>query len=365
MKRILVLALVFLIICCSPKKIEKAQTARIGIPVEALSLFDIQKDPFLDNFRMITLKPEERVKNLEVLLFSTKSSAFDGIVVPSRTAPVLKEWASCFPTEWKKELNKEVLNLFTTENGIYALPLNFDFPVFIYVKEPFNDLPEPKNLGFLRDDIRHLQRRGKANIGLVSTVSEDVLFLSLLASERGIPPERLYDYHSVKLMEFFKEFDLSKIKIHQAESMLLSGSATAAFVKLSECSALLEKLKKQGLNAVVTPLPSTLKSFSIYDGFCLMGYNFDDTKIKLFKHFLEEDFQKGFINKGIYPIIETQNVDSPCRNAIENTTVIGFPFEWEGLNFLKESIDDVVVYGDDPESSLVRAEARLRNLREK
>jgi hypothetical protein len=365
MKRILFFALFVFLFCCSPKKIEKNQIVRLGVPVEALSLFDVQKDPFLENFRIITLKPEERVKNLEVLLFSTKSSAFDGIVVPARTAPVLKEWASFFPSEWKNEINKDVSSTFSSENGLYALPLNIDFPVFVYLKEYFDSLQEPKNLGYLRDDLRHLQRQGKTKGGLVSSVSEEILFLSLLSSERGVPPERFYDYHSIKLMEFFKEFDLSQIRIHQVESSLARGDSVAAFINLSECFYLSEKLKKQGLTLVVTSLPSTSKSFSIYNGFCLMGYNFDSGKIKILKHFIEKDFQKTFLQSGYAPIINIEKETIPFQNVIQNTNLIGFPFEWEGMNFLKESIRDVLIYGDDPETSLVRAEARLRNLDKK
>lgn len=364
MKRFLFLLFIFSIICCSPQKIEKENIIRLGVPTESLVLFDVQKDPFLENYRLITLKPEERVKNLEVLLFSTKSSAFDGIVVPAKTAPVLKKWAVCFPQEWKNNLNKGVLDLFTTDEGIYALPLNLDFPVFVYLKEPFTSLPEPKNLGFLRDDLRYLKRRKMTKEGLVSTVSEEILFLSLLASERGIPPDRFYDYHSLKLMEFFQEFSLYKMKIHQVESMLLNGNAVSALVKLSECPLLVEKLEKQNIEVVVSPLPSTLKSFSIYDGFCLMRYNKDESRLKLLKHLVEEDFQKRFFSRGITPIANVKE-ENLCKNVIERTTVIGFPFEWEAMNFLKESILNVVIYGDDPESSLVRAEARLRNLREK
>lgn len=365
MKRILFLLLTFLIICCSPQKIETTQIIRLGIPAESLTLFDVQKDPFLENYRIITLKPDERVKNLEVLLFSTKSSAFDSIVVPAKTAQVLKKWAVCFPLEWKKNLNKEVSDLFITDEGIYALPLNLDFPVFVYLKEPFSLLPEPKNLGFLRNDLRHLQRKKLIKNGLVSTVSEEILFLSLLASERGIPPERFYDYHSLKLMEFFQEFSLSQIKIHQVESLLMSGEAVSAFVKLSEVPLLLERLKKQNLTVVVSPLPSTLKSFSIYDGFCLMRYNDDENRLKLLKHLVDDDFQNRFLTRGIFPIINIKNGDYLYKNVVENTNIIGFPFEWEAMNFLKESIDDVLIYRDDPETSLVRAEARLRNLKEK
>ncbi|MCX7829516.1 MAG: hypothetical protein N2445_00440, partial [Acidobacteria bacterium] len=247
------------LLCCTHNKTVKTRQTRLGVPFEALTLFDIQKDPSLEKFRIITLKPEERVKNLEVLLFSTKSSAFDGIVVSARTAPVLKKWASYFPNDWKSRFNKGVADLLSDEKGIYALPINLDFPVFVYLKDSFNGLPEPKNLGFLRNNLRILQAKGKTKLGLVSTVSEEVLFVSLLSSERGIPPEKIYDYHSVKLMEFFKEFSLSQLKIHQVEWLFSNGNAVSAFVKLSECPSFIENLKKQGFSVAAEPLPCTLK----------------------------------------------------------------------------------------------------------
>lgn len=365
MKRILYFLLIIFFISCSAEKMEKNGVVRLGVPVEALPLFNVQNDNFLEKFRIITLKPEERVKNLEILLFSTKSSAFDGIVVPARTAPVLKEWASPFPSEWQEDINKEVVSIFKTENGIYALPLNLDFPVFVYIKENFDNLLEPKNLGILRDDLRYLKKTKKIKAGLLSSVPEEILFLSLLSSERGVPPDRLYDYHSLKLMEFFKEFDLSQIKIHQVESSLIRGDSVAAFVNLSECFSLSQKIKKQGFTLIVTPLPATSKSFSIFDGFCLMGYNFESKKMGKIKHFIEKEFQLEFLQRGFTPIIKIDGEPIFCENVIKKTALIGLPFEWEGINFLKESIDDVLIYGDDTETSLVRAEARLKNLDKK
>lgn len=365
MKRIICFLMISFLLSCTPEKMEKNEVVRLGVSVEALSLFNVQNDNFLEKFRIITLKPEERVKNLEVLLFSTKSSAFDGIVVPAITAPILKDWASPFPAEWEDNINKDVVPIFKTENGIYALPLNLDFPVFVYIKESFEALLEPKNLGILRDDLRYLKKTKDIKAGLVSSVPEEILFLSLFSSERGVPPDRLYEYHSLKLMEFFKEFDLSQIKIHQVESSLARGDSVAAFVNLSECFSLSQKIKNQGFTLIVTPLPSTSKSFSIFNGFCLMGYNFESKKMDDLKHLVEKDFQLGFLQRGITPVIKIDREPIFCEDVIKKTFLIGLPVRWEGMNFLKESIGDVLIYGDDPETALVRAEARLRNLDKK
>jgi len=82
-----------------------------------LRLFE-DKDPFiLNNFSIISLKPEERVTSLELLLFSTNSTAFDCILIESNKATLLKEWASNFNKEWAKDLRDEIKKPFLTEKA--------------------------------------------------------------------------------------------------------------------------------------------------------------------------------------------------------------------------------------------------------
>jgi len=71
-------------------------------------------------------------------------------------------------------------------------------------------------------------------------VDEEILFLSLLASEMGIVPDRFYNYHSVKLLTFFNDFYLLKIPISKLEISFIKGDTVASFINLSEAKGLKE-----------------------------------------------------------------------------------------------------------------------------
>ncbi len=362
MKKIFLYLTLLILLSCSSEKVVKETPIRVGIPPNSLRLFE-DKDPFiLNNFSIISLKPEERVTSLELLLFSTNSTAFDCILIESNKATLLKEWASNFNKEWAKDLRDEIKKPFLTEKGIYALPLTLDFPVFVYRKDIFEKCDEPKTLGILKDDIISLRRRGEGKFLLLSSVDEEILFLSLLASEMGIVPDRFYNYHSVKLLTFFNDFYLLKIPISKLEISFIKGDTVASFINLSEAKGLKEKLKMQGIELEVKPLPSTLKSFGVYDGLCLMGYGFEKKNIEPLRYFVSKEFQEKLIKKNYAPSIKIEIKDEIPAKLVEKTTVIPSPFEWDELRFLKESIEDVLIYGRDPETALMRAEARLKNV---
>lgn len=365
MKKIRCFLLLFLLFSCFEKKIIKENPLRVGIPQEFLKIIDTNDSYLSENFTLIALKPEERITSLELLLFSTRSAAFDALIIESPKTTLLKEWASDFDVKWANQIKDEIKKPFLTENGIYALPLTLDFPVFVYRKDSFEKLEKPKNLGILRDDIFLIRKKTKQSALLLSSIKEEILFLSLLASEMGIPPNRFYNYHSVKLMGFFSDFYLTKSPFSRVELSFLKGECVAAFIKLSEVGGLYEKLKKQGIIIEVEPLPSTLKSYALYDGFCLMGYGFEKKKIEPLKYFVSENFQKNFLNKGFFPSINIDLKDDATKKVIEKTAILHSPFEWEETSFLKDAIEDVLLNGRESESALIRAEARAKNVEQR
>jgi hypothetical protein len=365
MKRLFSVLIILALFSCSPENEGKKDEFRVGIPPNQLHLFRDRDISPLADFNMIVLKPEERVRNLEVLIFSTHSSAFDCVVVPALTAPILEKWSEPFPLSWGEEIRSEVLAPFVRKDGLYALPITLDFPVFIYREDVFreNSLPRPDNLGMVKESLKKLSRKGKA--GLVSTLPEETIFLSLLSSEEGGIPDMFYSDSAIRLLNFFYEFDLRQAESLDAELKIQKNEAVAAFVQLSEAGKIIEESKNKGIFLKAVPLPSTGKSYSIYTGLCLMGYGFSRKNLKALRSFIDEPFQSGLVAAGCAPVTKKQYQLGGLKDAVDSTAVTANPFGWEECAVLKEAISDVLQNNQSPESSLRRAEARLKNIKEK
>lgn len=364
MKRIFLLVSVLILSSCSQGPAGKKDEFRIGIPSGHMSLFRGRELSPLADFNMIVLKPEERARNLEVLIFSTRSSAFDCVIVPAPTAPILEKWADPFPMEWAQEVRPEVLGQFVREGKLFALPLTLDFPVFVYREDVFRDngLPLPESLGAMRDSLRKLSR--KRNAGLLSTVPEETLFISLLASEEGSAPVRFYSRSAINLMDLFYEFDLRPVTALDARLGIGRGEAVGAFVQLSEVGRIMKESRDKGVFLKVSPLPATGKNMAVYNGLCLMGYGLGGKNLKALRSFVEEPFQSGLVAAGYAPVLKKDYQIGALKAAVDPTVIIPCPFGWEECEILRDAIKDVLVNGLAPEGSLRRAEARRKNMKE-
>jgi ABC-type glycerol-3-phosphate transport system substrate-binding protein len=365
MKRLAGLLMIIVLFSCSPDKAYKRDMFRIGIPARDMRLFKGRDISPIAGFNMIVLKPEEKARNLEVLLFSTHSGAFDCVVVPASTAPILGKWADPFPASWGSEIKDEIMKPFHNGNGIYALPITLDFPVFIYREDIFRDnsMPRPQNLGLLRESLKKLP--GKKGAGLVSTLPEELIYLSLLSSEEGEIPVRFYSPGALRLLNFFYEFDLRQATGLEAEAAIQKNEAVAAFVRLSEAGKILRESRDKGIFLKIAPLPCTSKSYSVFDGLCLMGYGFSRKNLKALHSFIDEPFQSDLASMGYAPVIKKDYQLGPLQDAVSATNVISNPFGWEECAVLREALLDVLEGGQDPDSALMRSEARLNNMKEK
>jgi len=363
MKRALYALSALLLFSCTETRVGKRDEFRIGIPSGHMALFRGRELSPLADFNMIVLRPEERARNLEVLIFSTHSGAFDCVVVPAQTAPILEKWADPFPASWGDEVRKEVLSQFLRDNHLYALPLTLDFPVFLYREDFFREesARRPENLGMLKESLRKISKKRKA--GLVSTLPVETLFLSLLSSEEGAVPDRFYSESAIRLLAFFYDFDLRPLSALEAKLAFEKNEAAAAFVQLSEAAKIIKDLKEKGIFLKASPLPATGKPFSIYNGLCLMGYGLEKKNMKALRSFIEEPFQSALLEAGYAPVLRKDYQLGPLKEAVEKTAVIADPFSWEECEVLKESLSDVLDNGQSPEGSLRRAEARLKNMK--
>src|SRR5512135_3532812 len=73
---------------------------RIGVPPDMVGLFEGRKPPDAPPIRVVGLRPYERARDLEVLLFSSGSPVFTGVLVPGRWLPVLGPWARRLDGSW-------------------------------------------------------------------------------------------------------------------------------------------------------------------------------------------------------------------------------------------------------------------------
>lgn len=365
MKKSLFLLTVMLLFSCSEGRPGKKEEFRIGIPSSHMSIFKGKELSPSADFNMIVLRPEERARNLEVLIFSTRSSAFDCVVVPAPTAPILEKWADPFPISWGTGIKPQILGQFIRNDALYALPVTLDFPVFLYKEEVFREdgFDPPGSLGGLRDFLRKLSRKKAA--GVVSTLPEEILFLSLLASEEGSVPVSFYDRSSVGLLDLFYELDLQPVTPVDARLSLENGDSVAAFVQLSEAGRMIKEARDKRIFLKASPLPSTgKKAFSIFNGLCLMGYGLEKKEMNALRSFVEEPFQPDLIQTGYVPVLDKEYQIGPLREAVASTTVVPLPFNWEECEILKDAIRDVLNNGLAPEGSLRRAEGRRKNMKE-
>jgi hypothetical protein len=363
MKKPFFLLTILLLFSCSEGRPGKKEEFRIGIPSSHMSIFKGKELSPAADFNMIVLKPEERARNLEVLIFSTRSSAFDCVVVPAPTAPILEKWADPFPISWGEGIRSEILSQFVRNGSLYALPVTLDFPVILYREDVFREegAGVPGNLGELRGILRKLSKKRPA--GIVSTLPEEILFLSLLACDENAAPARFYDRSSVGLLDFFYEFDLRPLSAQDASLFFEKEEAVAAFVQLSEAGRLIAEMKNKRIFLKAGPLPSTEKAYSIFNGLCLMGYGLEKKEMSALRSFVGEPFQPDLIRAGCVPVLDKDYQIGPLGEAVASTTVIPLPFGWEECEVLKEAIRDVLVNGLAPEGSLRRAEGRRKNMK--
>lgn len=360
LKRWITLIFLILLINCDRGVSREGKVVKIGIPEKAVVLFSSDVEEVGKLFHLIKLKPEEKLESLQILLFSTKSSAFDFILLKGVQAFSLKRWAKIFPPYFEEKIRDDVLKIYRENDGIFALPITLDFPIFVYKKASFKDLYEPKTLGYLKYNLLELQEKVSSKPLIASSCDEEILFISLLASDRSLEPERIYDYHSIKLLEFFRDFELKKETIEKILTSFLKEEKVCAFVMLSEAEFLYNNLLKNGIEIEIRPLPSTMQSFALYNGYCLMGYNFSESSLKSIQFFKSNKFEKILMEKGYFPVSSSFSKRGNKFDAFEKVKFIGPSPSIETLHYLKEAINDVINSGDDVKQALIRAEARAK-----
>ncbi len=330
---------------------------RLGVPPALETTFNTAPWPQGARWGVVGLRPYARAHDLEVLLFSTRSRAFDGLVVQARFIPLFARWSEPYPAELGRGLAPDLARAVESPRGLTALPLTADGPVLLYREAWWREhaMPPPSALAGLREDLLFLRswRPGLA-APLQSAVPETLLLWSLSASYEGEVFPAFYRDATVQALGLMKEFGLHARDPRAVWEDLAKGRSGAAFLMASD-AARLAASTGGGLAAV--PLPSAFGAIAVNDGWCLMGTERRATPV--LEALLSRDVQTHLARRGHFPA--SSAVERPAGAAFEalaRTRLVGVPVVWEDEVVLAEAIDDALEGGVDPEAALRRAEAR-------
>ena len=350
-----------LLASCGTKE-EWRPATRLGVPPQLESLFAGAKWPSASPFSAVPLRPYDRAHDLEILLLSTKSNAYDGIVVQARFVPLFSQWTRPFSKRLGDGLRPDVAASLEGAGGLLALPLTVDAPVLVYRRDLWKkySMPEPDNLAGLREDmVAWRSWRGDFSPALRSSVPETILFWSLAASFEGENSNALYRASTVHVLRFMREFGLREKEARDVWNSLSSGEAAAAFMMASQAAALWLEGGPLDQEAGVAPLPSSFGAMAVNDGWCVVGDSMSAESPGVSAALVSAGFQEEVAKAGSCPALSSVPVPStPPFSALSRTKLISVPAGWEEETFLRQAIADALEGNIDPEEALRRAEAR-------
>lgn len=358
------LALLVASLGCAPEDVP-APAPRLGVPPALEPALRTAPWPEGRFWSTAPLRPYSRARDLETLLLSTRSRAFDGVVVPGRTVLLYERWVPPYPADLLPLLRGDLKPAFGGGTGLVALPLTVDAPVLVYRQDWWtaHELPPPSNLPGLREALLILRARGLA-VGrpLVTSVPSPALFWSLLSSEEGEVREALHRYAPVHTLEFLREFQLEALTPRDALGELERGRAAAAFVLASDAQRLLSDGRTDGAQFVAAPLPSRAGAASVFDGWCLVGPGPGGRDRAHLESLLSPSVQRHLAERGFCP--SASAVAAPggtAYAALGRTRLILAPGGGTAA-LLEGALADVLQGGVEPEVALRRAEARREAL---
>jgi hypothetical protein len=248
---------------------------RVGAPPDLVRALEGAPDAGMGRIQWVALRPYERARDLEVLLFASGSPAFAGIVLPGRWVPLLGPWVQPFSAEGLSEVRPDVLQSLGSSGGLLAMPITLDGALLAYRGDLWEELhlPPPNTLAALREAALHLQaRRPEFSRPVASDLAADQLFWDLSWSFEGGASPDVYSYPKLHALRFMKEFGLAAEAGGEpdGEQLLLEGRTAALFCTAAEA----RRLSGQGsplagkLRAVRLPGAESA-GHCIYAGWCL------------------------------------------------------------------------------------------------
>ena len=259
----------FLLTACGQGDRSRHDALRVAVPPVLAPALGSFCEPGQRPTDFVEMHPYGRARDLEVLLFSSGSLAFQGVVVPGRSLPSLHPWLTALSLALPEGVRPDVVRSLGGASPL-AVPLTVDFGVLVVRKDVWSALalPPPSNLASLREVILILRSKDPAlRSGIGTGLPVDELFWDLSWSFEGRADTRLYTFPKVHVLEFLREFHLDRTLAPGKATLeeLQTGRTVALFTSLQRGL----QLESEDARLAILPLPSaTGKALAFYNGWC-------------------------------------------------------------------------------------------------
>lgn len=349
---------------CGPQS-APAREYRVAVPPPLLSIFQESGLTGRQGLSFAALRPYSRARDLEVLLFSSRSTAFDAVVLPGRYLPGLRPWLGTFPGGAPAGVRADVAE---SVGGVrpYALPLTIDFGVMVIRRDLWSSysLPSPTSVAGLRDAMMTVKARVPGMLEpIASDLPMDELFWDLSWSFEGEAAAALYTFPKVHVLEFLREFGVGRPGNGAigAEASLEKGACAVAFTSLHRAASMCRRDRRLAL----CPLPARSgRAQVLYNGWCLARPEDGGGAGGALRTLEAEPFQEhlarsGFI--GARPAREAPPAEVDF--ALRRTEIHGAPDLGPGGDeVVLEALKDATETGMSAEEALRRGAARLEQI---
>ncbi len=320
--------------------------------------------------RCVPIRPYKRARDLEVLLLSSASPTFTGMVVPGDSLATLKPWISSLPKAWGSPLRPDVLGAVELQGELKAVPFTLDGVVIVYRRDwwALLNLPPPTSMAAIGKAARTLRSWRPALVRPVrSQIPAEELFWDLAWSYEGNESPQVYTYPKLKALNFLQEFGLSSSAARQNEAVtaLTGGKAALVFVRAGTAGSLLKGKGGKGERFSVAPIPSrNAAARVIYNGWCMVRPLVSGRGPKGWTTLLSPAFQRRVVDNGFFSVLKSgvEGGDAAIDAALDKTRFcaspdLGYVFE----NIVYGAVMDATEASLPPEEALRRAEARIRD----
>lgn len=362
-------ALLVLGIACGRPDPKQDQGARVAVPPFLAGPLGASFKEAALPVKAAPLRPYARAEDLEVLLLSSGSTAYEGYVVRATSLPLLRPWLAPLAANaaaWREDIRE---SLAVAHRGFFeALPLCSDGPVLL-IRSGVPGQKDPAGAsGGLADLESALEGRAKGGRGalrLRTTLPSAVLFLGLAWSDAGEAGggSSLPEVSAVRAAAFLQRWLAAPpVAPEEAGELLARGEAEGLFCWASEADSLFAKAGGEKGPLRVSPLPHRGPwAVAPFCGWVLVrpkgnGHGSDLQALCKRQEILQERLSReGFAPVGKRP----GRPSSPGEAALEATRLCGMAFTAAELQILEEAVADAVEAGIAPEQALRRARARL------
>ncbi len=356
-------------LACAAPAPESLEEGRVAVPQPLAPRLEAAFREAGLPLRAVPLRPSDRARDLEVLLLSSASTAYDAYAVRATSLPLLRPWLAEIPADgssWREDL-REALRA-GPEPHWAGLPLSCDGPVLL-LREGFlsgrGKGPPAENLAEFEGRLERASREQKAPVRLLSTLPPAVLLLSLAWSEAGEEESGAFlpEGPALRAVAFLQRHGVgAPWTAGEAEAALERGEAPGLFCWASEADALLQGRGGPGSGWMALPLPHRgRRAVTPFGGWTLVWPQGAATEARRLltprrQRALEEALRRaGFASVGK----AAKSPLSPGAAALLETRFRPLPLEAFEMEVLNEAVADAVEAGIAPEQALRRARARL------